>query len=104
MLHAVPRQHSVLPAREVGIFCRVPGILCIFQDERDLSVPHDEGEVRVGTLATHEPIAVCEMGVEDAGDAVDLVVVAFAGGRERLGMEDVEPVWLKGGGRLGRWL
>ena len=95
MLHAVPRQHSVLPAGEVGILGRVPGVLCIFQDERDLSVPHDEGEIRVGTLVPHKPIAVCEMGVEDAGDAVDLVVVAFAGGRERFGMEDVEPVWFE---------
>ena len=96
VLHAVPGQHSVLPACEVGILRRVPRVLCIFQDVRDLSVPHDEGEVRVGTLVTHEPAAVGEMGVENRSDAVDFVVVSFAGRRERFGVEKVEPSECRG--------
>lgn len=55
MLDTVPGQHSLLPTLEVGIFRRVPGILCIFQDERDLSIPHDEGKIRVRTLVAHKP-------------------------------------------------
>ena len=91
MLHAVPGKHSIVPACEVGIFCRIPGILCIFQDVRDLSVPHDEGEVRVCALITHEPATVSEMGVEDFSDTVNLIVVAFAGRRERFWMEEIKP-------------
>lgn len=91
VLDAIPCQHSILPTGKVGVLCRIPRILCIFQDVRYLSVPHDEGEVRVGALVAHEPAAVGEMGIEDGSDAVDFVVVAFAGRWERLGVEEVEP-------------
>lgn len=91
MLDAVPGQHGILPACEVGILSRIPRVLCIFQDARDRIIPHDEGEVGVGALVAYEPAAVGEMGVEDFSDAVDFVVVAFAGRREGLGVEDVEP-------------
>ena len=93
MLQAIPRQHSLLPTREVGIVGRVPGVLCISHDEWDLRIPNNEGEVRVCTFIANKPGTVREMGVEDGGDAFDLVVVAFTGRRERLMMEYVEPVW-----------
>lgn len=95
MLHAPPLHHSRLPAGEVGIFRGVPAAGCVFQDVRDLYVPDDEGEVRVGALVAHEPSVGCEMGVEDGSDAFDFVIVAFAGGREVLGVEEVEPDRLK---------
>ena len=98
MLHAVPCQHGILPKCEVGILRGVPGVLRVFHDEDNLSVPHDEGEVRVCTLVTHEPGTAGEMRVEDGSNAFDLVVVALAGGWEGLGMEDVEPVNANEGG------
>lgn len=103
MLDTVPLQHGLLPTLEVWIFRRVPGILCVFQDERDLSVPHDKGEIRVRALVAHEPGAAGQMGVEDGSHTVDLVGVAFAGGREGLWVEDVEPVGSDQAG-LVRWL
>ncbi len=81
MLQAIPRQHSLLPTREVGILGRVPGVLRISHDEWDLHIPNDEGEVRVCTLVAYKPGTVREMGVEDGGDAFDLVVVAFTSRR-----------------------
>lgn len=91
MLHAIPCQHSLLPTREFGVFRWLPGILRIAQNERNLSVPHDEGQVRVGTLVAHKPRTVLEMGVENSSDAFDFIVVAFASGRESLVMKEVEP-------------
>ena len=98
MLDAVPLQHSLLPTLEIWIFRRVPGILCVFEDERDLSVPHDKGEICVRALVAHQPGAAGQVGVEDGSHTVDLVGVAFAGGREGFWVEDVEPVgWIKRG-------
>ena len=101
MLHAIPSHHGILPAREVRILSRIPRILCIFQDARNRIIPHDEGEVSPCALVAHEPVAVGKMGVEHFNDAVDFVVVAFAGGWEGLGVEDVEPGEVL---RLGRWV
>lgn len=103
MLEAVPSQHGVLPSSEIRILGRIPGILCIFQDARDRIIPHDEGEVGVCALVTHEPAAVCEMGVEDFSDAVDFVVVAFAGRWQRFGMVDVEPGEFEEVSWIGEW-
>ena len=90
MFHTVAGQHRFLPTWKVGIIGRVP--IGVFENEGDLHVPHDEGEIGVGALVAHEPGAAGEVGVEDGCDALDFVIVAFAGGGEGLGVEKVEPV------------
>lgn len=80
---------------KLGYFAGSQPFRRIFQDVRDLRVPDDEGEVRVGTLVAHEPSAGREMGVEDGSHAIDFDVVTFASGREVLWVEEVEPSELK---------
>ena len=66
-------------------------------DEFDLRVPHHKGQVGVGALVAHQPVAVGEDAVQHAGDAFDFRRVAGLGRWELFGVEEGEPGW--GGGR-----
>ena len=91
-LYAIPFLHSLLPACEIGIFRRVPCLLCSCQDERNPRVPHGKRKIRVGALVAHEPGSVGEVRVEDGNDADEILVVAIAGRRKELWVECFESV------------
>ena len=87
MLQTVPRHHRLLPTCKVRIFNGVSINFCVFEDVWDLSISHCKTEVSVCALITHQSRAIGQVGVEDAGDAFDLVVIAIASRWEGLRMK-----------------
>lgn len=77
-----------------GLHVRETGelVLRLAEDDRvDAVVPRHESEVSICNLVADEPLPGFEPRVQDAENALQLIVVAFYGRRYLLRVQNVEP-------------